>query len=374
MEQRNYASNRGRWTPIVRHLEKQVVYVTLTKSIDLTFPNVFVEYYIPNHNSQSEVFKRWVDQYFRFWQSQLSFAVHCATTALGISAEQLTNRKPFPMINAIYRFHAYYHIRRVLFFLESPLPYEDGFDRYDNNYSKAGFEKMCDEYGADIQTLYKFESQSASWQENDATHSPGWWQTENGDYAKWIMPTSKGLTEKGLTKLSESIRIYAKILLGSQAQSRASILGSNASNTTARQVYLQELETQIRRAENIQSDIAVFQKLLKYARTPINLVIEPRCYMIPSDMELKMGKIEDYNNNILIAPKDARVGVMVSINTKTPTSTPKRPDPKRPASTPTTSSPKTPVSAAQAEQHENEKTALLIGGTSLILLGLYLRH
>ena len=247
---------------------------------------------------------------------------------------------------------------------------------------------MCDEYGADIQTLYKFESQSASWQENDATHSPGWWQTENGDYAKWIMPTSKGLTEKGLTKLSESIRIYAKILLGSQAQSRASILGSNASNTTARQVYLQELETQIRRAENIQSDIAVFQKLLKYARTPINLVIEPRCYMIPSDMELKMGKIEDYNNNILIAPKNARVGVMVSINTKIPTSTPKRPastlptsspktptsTPKRPASTPPTSSPKTPVSAAQAEQHENEKTALLIGGTSLILLGLYLRH
>ena len=104
MEQRNYASNRGRWTPIVRHLEKQVVYVTLTKSIDLTFPNVFVEYYIPNHNSQSEVFKRWVDkaQYFRFWQSQLSFAVHCATTALEISAEQLTNRKPFPIINAIY--------------------------------------------------------------------------------------------------------------------------------------------------------------------------------------------------------------------------------------------------------------------------------
>ena len=57
MEQRNYASNRGRWTSIVRHFEKQVVYVTLTKSIDLTFPNVFVEYYIPNHNSQSEVLK-----------------------------------------------------------------------------------------------------------------------------------------------------------------------------------------------------------------------------------------------------------------------------------------------------------------------------
>ena len=76
----------------------------------------------------------------------------------------------------------------------------------------------------------------------------------------------------------------------------------------------------------------------------------------------------------MIAPKDARVGVMVSINTKTLTSTPKRPDPKRPTSTPPTSSPKTPVSSAQAEQHENEKTALLIGGTSLILLGLYLRH
>ena len=162
--------------------------------------------------------------------------MHCATITLGVSAQQLTDRK-IAIVNAIYRFHAYYHIRRVLFFLESPLPYEDGFKAYDNNYSKTDFAQMCSEYGADLHALYKFQSQSTSWQVDDPTHSAGWWVQEGGDYAKWIMPTSKGLPDKGQTKLNDSIRVYAIIMLRSQAQSRADIIGLDASNATTQQVF-----------------------------------------------------------------------------------------------------------------------------------------
>ena len=98
------------------------------------------------------------------WQSQLNFATHCATTSLGISVQHLNDSK-IPMIQSIFRFHTYYHIRRILFRLQMPLPYEDGYSQYNNNYLKGEFNSICNEYGADLKALYKGESSSKSWDE-----------------------------------------------------------------------------------------------------------------------------------------------------------------------------------------------------------------
>ena len=51
------------------------------------------------------------------------------------------------MIRSIYRFHVYYHIRRILEILEFPPPYEDMFNRYNNPYNNAKFIGICSEYG-----------------------------------------------------------------------------------------------------------------------------------------------------------------------------------------------------------------------------------
>ena len=52
-----------------------------------------------------------------------------------------------PMIRSIYRFHVYYHIRRILKRLEIPLSYENSFNQYDNSYNHEMFIKVCGEYG-----------------------------------------------------------------------------------------------------------------------------------------------------------------------------------------------------------------------------------
>ena len=54
-----------------------------------------------------------------FYRSQINFALHCSTTALGISIEHLTQGSN--LLKAIYRFHVYYHIRRILKRLSIPL-------------------------------------------------------------------------------------------------------------------------------------------------------------------------------------------------------------------------------------------------------------
>ena len=58
------------------------------------------------------------------WEVQLNFAVHCATSGLGVSTEHLNAKQP--LVRAVYRFHVYYHIRRILRRMLTPLPGTEG--------------------------------------------------------------------------------------------------------------------------------------------------------------------------------------------------------------------------------------------------------
>ena len=49
------------------------------------------------------------------------------------------------MIRSIYRFHIYYHIRRILKIFEIPLPYENSSNPYNNPYNHEKLMKICDE-------------------------------------------------------------------------------------------------------------------------------------------------------------------------------------------------------------------------------------
>ena len=87
------------------------------------FPNVFTNYLLGAVRVEDQRFKDWDRYKFTIWQSQLNFMVFCASSACGVSVEHL-NAKEL-MIGSIYRFHVYYHIRRILKILEIPLPYEN---------------------------------------------------------------------------------------------------------------------------------------------------------------------------------------------------------------------------------------------------------
>ena len=50
------------------------------------------------------------------------------------------------MIRAVYRFHIYYHVRRVLKRLQIPLPHETGFTAADNPYTESELLQICEDY------------------------------------------------------------------------------------------------------------------------------------------------------------------------------------------------------------------------------------
>ena len=82
----------------------------------------------------------------RLWQTQLNYAVFCASSACGVSSAHLNYTK-HPMIRSVYRFHVYYQVRRILKKLQVPLPHKIGFNATDNPYTESEFLKIYEDYG-----------------------------------------------------------------------------------------------------------------------------------------------------------------------------------------------------------------------------------
>ena len=128
----------------------------------------------------------------------------------------------FPMIRAVYRFHVYYHLRRVLKRLQTPLPHETGFNTADNPYTESEFSKICDDYGVPNDPM-RYRDEKFYWSYQHGVHWPDDYIVPDS-MTRWIIEGSVGFTDVGLYKISESVRAYAYLILSSQASARSSII------------------------------------------------------------------------------------------------------------------------------------------------------
>ena len=53
---------------------------------------------------------------------------------------------------------------------------------------------------------------------------------------------------------------------------------------------------------------------MQYARSKVDYVIGEFIYMLPSNMYLRIGKVKDYNNKILISSPSFKIGTNLKIN------------------------------------------------------------
>ena len=79
---------------------------------------------------------------------------------------------------------------------------------------------------------------------------------------RWTIEVSDGFTDVGLLKISESVRAYAYLILGSQASARSGIVGNTASALTAQSAVLNNFENVVNQRVNIQEDIKKYQDTL----------------------------------------------------------------------------------------------------------------
>ena len=165
----NHKPNGGRYLQLKSAKGLYIQNITVAEhyghsnSFQVKFRNVFTNYPLGAVRVEDQRFKDSDHYKFTLWQLQLNFAVFCASSACGVSVEHLNAKKP--MIMSIYRFHVYYHIRRILQMLKIPLQYGNSFNQYNNLCSHEMFIKICDEYGVSNDlTKWRNQKYFSTWQ------------------------------------------------------------------------------------------------------------------------------------------------------------------------------------------------------------------
>ena len=168
----------------------------------MRFPNIFVEYPLGEMRVGDKSWMNWNKAPLRLWQTQLNIVVWCASSACGVPSEHLNYTK-HPLVRALYRFHVYYHMRRVLKRLQVPLPHKASFNAADNPYTKEEFFKICEDYGV-LHDPMRYRHEKFYW---TYQHGVGWLDDYIGpdSMTRWIIEKSQGFTDVGLLGMSENI-------------------------------------------------------------------------------------------------------------------------------------------------------------------------
>lgn len=325
-------------TPNTDDLTKLKIYVNNTDYIEARNLNFFTNYVLTFYNA--ELINKWLGKCdMSFYQNQLNFAVWCATSGCGVSSEHLTSKEN--LISSVFRFHVYYQTRKILEEMSCPIPGDQIFSTTDNHINLLKYQKLCNEFNVPstdfrfkggenggLGTMYNFWTHSGYHALHGEVYDPKSYQFLNQseefitkiDYVyqeaavdgwkQFIEDKAEGFTRAGAVRIDDSIRNYVHCVLGSQAQTRSNIIKS----LETQQYFVDLLEENIKSMFSIPESIAKYQDAITKTNSRIDYVVAIGMYMIPSDLVLKVGTLVGYNNNIVIATTDMKIGQNEQVN------------------------------------------------------------
>ena len=83
---------------------------------------------------------------------------------------------------------------------------------------------------------------------------------------RWIIEELEGFIDVGIYRMSESVRAYAYLILGSQASARSGIVGNMTSALTAQSAFLNNFDYVVNQRVNIQER---YQKISRHSQLQI---------------------------------------------------------------------------------------------------------
>jgi hypothetical protein len=321
------------------NITKLKIYVDENDFFEARNINVFTHYTLTFFNAN--LISKWLSKCdMTFYQNQLNFAVWCATSGCGVAVKHLTHNEN--LISSVFRFHVYYQTRKILEEMSCPIPDDPIFSTTDNHINMLKYQKLCNEFNISPSADFRFkggENGGLGTMYNYATHlgyrrvswrqynpkTCGFIQNSTNevlkiDYVKqdaatdgwkqFILEDSEGFTRAGAIRIDDSIRNYVHCVLGSQAQTRSSILKS----LETQQYFTDLLEQNVKSMFSIPESITKYQDAISKTNSRIDYVVAQGLYMIPSDLVLKVGTLVGYNNNIVIASTNMKLGHNDRIN------------------------------------------------------------
>ena len=324
----------------VEDFSKLKIFVNETDSFQASNLNIFTNYVLSFFNDVS--IQKWLGSCdMSFYQNQLNFAVWCASSGCGVSNNDHLNAKN-NLLASVFQFHFYYQTRKILEEMSCPIPGESIFKTMDNNINMIKYQKLCNEFGVrnntdfrfkggdngGLGTMYNYASSIGYRPLKGVTYSSSKFQfieqtTSEAikiDYVKqdsalegwkqFMIEESQGFTKAGIIRLDDSIRTYVYCILGSQAQTRSSILTSKETQ----QYFVDLLELNIKSQFSIPESITKYEESITKTNSKIDYVVGIGLYMMPTDLVLKVGSIQKYNNNIVVAREGVTIGHNENLN------------------------------------------------------------
>ena len=139
-------------------------------------------------------------------------------------------------------------------------------------------------------------------------------QNKNNAWSTFVLDKGKGFTQPGIERLNDSIRTYVWCILSSQSQTRTNIVKSGT-RFDAQKQFLANLEDAINSPVDLPGSIKRYQDTLRFARSKVDYAVGYGLYMLPSDLQLLVGTRPNYNNEIVIAGEEEKLGLNDNINT-----------------------------------------------------------
>ena len=124
-----------------------------------------------------------------------------------------------------------------------------------------------------------------------------------------MLEKSDGFTSAGMDRNNDSIRTYIYCLLGARVQARTSIIGQSGTSPDAQKQFIKNFEDAIFANLSIPDSIERYQNAINNSHSKLDFAIGSGLYMIPSDLVMKIGNLDNYNNNILIATDNKDFGI-----------------------------------------------------------------
>jgi len=323
----------------VADITKLKVYVNGNDFFEARNINVFTHYVLTFYNA--DLVSKWQTKCdMSFYQNQLNFAVWCATAGCGVSVKHLTHKEN--LISSVFRFHVYYQTRKILEEMSCPIPGHQIFSTTDNHVNMLKFQKLRNEFdvssGSDFRfkggdngglgTMYYYWTSMGyiplrgshydrkkfgfkqNWTNEEMIIEYVYQDTAPDGWKQFILEDSEGFTRAGAVRIDDSIRNYVHCVLGSQAQTRSNILKS----LETQQYFTDLLEQNIKSMFSIPESIAKYQDAITKTNSRIDYVVAQGLYLIPSDLVLKVGTVSGYNNNIVVASTNMKLGHNEQIN------------------------------------------------------------
>jgi len=134
-------------------------------------------------------------------------------------------------------------------------------------------------------------------------------QNTDDGWTRFLLEKSVGFTRAGIARLNDSIRTYIYCLLGAQVQARTAIIGQSGTSPDAQKQFVKNFEDAIYASLSIPDSIERYQNAINNSHSKLDFAIGSGLYMMPSDLVMKIGSLENYNNNIRIATDEMDFGV-----------------------------------------------------------------